>query len=563
MKKIILFAIIVMAITRVSAQTYNKLWIPDTLSGTTFNLKLKDSTVQFLSGKATPTTGINNDAFWGPTLFINKGDNVQMNVQNTLMDTTTIHWHGMHLAPVMDGGPHQPIPPSTTWQPYWKMLNNAATFWYHPHMHMMAVHQITAGIGGLLIVRDSLESSLKLPRTYGVDDIPLILTDRRFDKDNAFVDASYGDTMVTNGVLSAETHLPAQVVRFRILNASLERAYNIGFSDNRKFYVITTDGGLVDKPVGVTRFIIASAERVEILVDLGSDKGSTLDIKAYNASLPKGVSGFEPSNAPGPLANKLGARDFNILHINVDAATTNPITAIPSTLTTNTFWDESKATTTRKVSIIDSIINGRPTFAINHRIAFDMEHIDYTVKKDAYEIWEVSNTSVIAHPFHIHDIEFHILTRNGKAPADAEQGWKDVVLVHQNETVRFIALFDDFADSVHPFMFHCHIAAHEDAGLMGQFVVTQSGTSGIEKNNGAPKQVNVYPNPADGNIMVSMPEGEKIKNARLTNLLGQQLPLVLNTFTGNVDVSSLTSGLYLLQITSTTGTNYFARVIKN
>ena len=554
---------VTMAFTGVSAQTYNNLWIPDTLSGTTFNLKLKDSSVQYLSGKATATSGINKDAFWGPTLFINKGDSVHMNVLNSMGDTTTIHWHGMHLAPVMDGGPHQPIPPSTLWQPYWKMMNNAATFWYHPHMHMMAVHQITSGLGGLLIVRDSLESSLKLPRTYGVDDIPLILTDRRFDNTNQFVDASYGDTMVTNGILSAETHLPAQVVRFRILNASLERAYNIGFSDNRKFYVITTDGGLVDKPVSVTRFVISSAERVEILVDLSKDKNSTLDLKAYNASLPKGVSGFEPANQPGPLSNKLGARNFNILHINVDTANANPITSIPATLTTNVFWNESNATATRKVTIADSIINGRPTFAFNHRIAFDLNHIDYSVKKDAYEIWEVSNTSVIAHPFHIHDIEFHILTRNGVAPTAEEQGWKDVVLVHQNETVRFIAKFDDFADSVHPFMFHCHIAAHEDAGLMGQFVVTQSGTSGIEKNAINANPVNVYPNPTDGNILVSMPENEKIKNIRLTNILGQLVPASWNSFSRNIDISSLPSGLYLLQITSTNGTNYYARVIRN
>ena len=134
MRNLILCAMVTMAFTGVSAQTYNNLWIPDTLSGTTFNLKLKDSSVQYLSGKATATSGINKDAFWGPTLFINKGDSVHMNVLNSMGDTTTIHWHGMHLAPVMDGGPHQPIPPSTLWQPYWKMMNNAATFWYHPHI---------------------------------------------------------------------------------------------------------------------------------------------------------------------------------------------------------------------------------------------------------------------------------------------------------------------------------------------------------------------------------------------------------------------------------------------
>lgn len=93
-----------------SAQTYNALRIPDTLSGTTFNLAMKDTFAQILPGNQTITGGINAN-FWGPTLFINKGDTVHMNVQNNLNDSTTLHWHGMHLPAVMDGGPHQVIPP--------------------------------------------------------------------------------------------------------------------------------------------------------------------------------------------------------------------------------------------------------------------------------------------------------------------------------------------------------------------------------------------------------------------------------------------------------------------
>ena len=48
--------------------------------------------------------------------------------------------------------------------------------------------------------------------------------------------------------------MPAQIVRFRILNGAIERAYNIGFSDNRSFSVITSDGGLLNAPVAVTSY---------------------------------------------------------------------------------------------------------------------------------------------------------------------------------------------------------------------------------------------------------------------------------------------------------------------
>jgi blue copper oxidase len=102
--------------------------------------------------------------FEGPTLFFNKGDVVHMNVKNNLNDSTTLHWHGFHLPAVMDGGPHQVIPPGTLWQPYWKVTNNASTYWYHPHLHEMTLEQITKGIGGLIIVRDEIEDALGITK---------------------------------------------------------------------------------------------------------------------------------------------------------------------------------------------------------------------------------------------------------------------------------------------------------------------------------------------------------------------------------------------------------------
>ena len=151
-KNLYLAALLLLLCNATHAQ-YNQLWIPDTISGTTFNLNLRDTFVQYLPGDQTITSGING-AFWGPTLIFRKGDTVHMNVHNYLNDSTTIHWHGMHLPAVMDGGPHQVIPPGTVWQPYWLVSNNAATFWYHPHLHKETQAQITAGLGGFIIVRD-------------------------------------------------------------------------------------------------------------------------------------------------------------------------------------------------------------------------------------------------------------------------------------------------------------------------------------------------------------------------------------------------------------------------
>ena len=97
----------------------------------------------------------------------------------------------MHLPAVMDGGPHQRIDPGAVWTASFPVLNRASTYWYHPHHHAPAGqgvifdptstgYQVYEGLAGMIIVEDDVSDSLPLPRTYGVDDIPLIIQDRRF-----------------------------------------------------------------------------------------------------------------------------------------------------------------------------------------------------------------------------------------------------------------------------------------------------------------------------------------------------------------------------------------------
>lgn len=456
---------------------YNTLWIPDTLCGTDFSLRMHDTTKQYLNGFLTNTAAFNNNDILGPTLIFRKGSTVQMHVTNNLQDTTTVHWHGMHLPAVMDGGPHQVIAPGQTWNPVWVVKNDAATYWYHPHLHMKTSQQLVQGLSGMIIVRDDAENALALPRTYGVDDIPLILTEKRFDAvTKQFVVSRYGDTMMCNGTLHAQYNVPAQAVRFRLLNAAPERVYNIGLGNNMSFYVIASDAGLLDKPVPVTRYMMAPGERIEILVNLSTLLGKSISVRAFNASLPAGIAGSEADSAgtPSVLRSKLGKRDFDILRLNIIAATANGVAAIPSALVTNQAIDSALASVRRKITISQAgAACSDPVIKcawFNNRL-FDMQRMDYKVKQDAVEIWEITNNGIVAHPFHIHDVSFKIISKSDEPVPESEKGWKDVMLVKKGTTVRFIAKFSDYADSLHPYMYHCHMTFHEDEGLMGQFVV--------------------------------------------------------------------------------------------
>ncbi|NDC41555.1 MAG: T9SS C-terminal target domain-containing protein [Chitinophagia bacterium] len=557
-----LFTIITFCCLTATYGQYNQMSVPDTLSGTSFDLSIRDTFRQMIPGNQTITAAING-SWWGPTLIFRKGDVVHPTVHNQMADTTTIHWHGMHLPAIMDGGPHQVINPYSTWSPYWKVDNNAGLYWYHPHLHMEAEKQLTQGIGGLIIVRDSIESSLGLPRTYGVDDVPLVLTDRSFDATNQLTVVPYGDSMLTNGVLRAKYSIPAQVVRLRVLDAAIERAYNLGFSDNRNFYVIATDGGLLDTPVLVNRLLIHAGERYEILVNCTGQSGTTVDLKAYNASLSTTVAGGE-SFPGGPFANALGHADFNILHLSIGAATSSAITTVPHTLTTNTFYSASSAALTRNLSIIDSSgvpgITGAAAFVLNHKL-FDINYVNYSVPLDNTEIWEITSTSNFGHPFHIHDVEFYVLSVNGAAAPAYQQGWKDVIHVPARQTVKFITRFTDYSDSLHPYMFHCHIALHEDEGMMGQFVVgnAPSGIMNVAQNN----KLRIYPNPVKGLLRFEVDDLVTLNKALIININGATVKQfdIRNT-NDEIDISDLTYGMYFIRLVGNNGKSYIKSFVK-
>jgi bilirubin oxidase len=456
----------------------------------------------------------------------------------------------MHLPAVMDGGPHQVIPPGSTWQPYWEVKNDAATYWYHPHLHEMTEEQITKGIGGLIIVRDEVESKLALPRTYGIDDIPLVLTDRDFNTSNQFTVVPYGDSMMVNGTLRPQYTIPAQVVRFRILNGALERSYNLGFSDGRNFQVITSDGGLLAAPVSLTRYILHAGERIEILIDCSNDLGKSVNLRAYNSTLPQNIAGGDlfPN---GPFANFLARKDFDILRINVGSKTSNPITTIPTTLRTVNTIPATDAKITRSLTITDTNIvgNNGVSFLINHKL-FNINFNNYDLPLNNTEIWEITSTSNFGHPFHIHDVEFNILSSGGVAPAAAQAGWKDVVFVPARSTVKFIAKFDDYADSLHPFMYHCHISLHEDDGMMGQFVVTDK-TSSIKTVNKLATDFTIYPNPANEKLYFSFNNSEtKVYYVSILNIVGKAVIMLPRPeWQNGIDISNLAAGTYFVQLT--------------
>lgn len=511
MKKVFLLFCTVFIGKIVLAQ--NPLFIPPTMTGTSFNLNIQDGITQFYPGINTPTYGINGPLL-APTLIVNKWDWVTMNVTNSLTgfgNSTTIHWHGLHVPSMDDGGPHQVIAQGSTWSPSFQILNAAGTFWYHPHGDNKTDRHVSKGIAGMILVKDSAEAALTLPRTYGVDDFPVIVQSKAFDVLNQIAIATEGDTGIcVNGVMHPYLDAPAQVVRLRLLNGSSSRSYNFGFTANMPFKMIATDAGLLDSAITLTRLRLSPGERAEILLDLQGMIGQTIFLNSFSSEFPNGiygaatVTGMMGGTIPEYDLNPLNGADFGILQINVVAQTGNPVTTTPTTLIQNTPW--SAFTFSRNFSLApDTMMSAQGQVAGPFNINgshFDMGIINETVYLNTIEKWRVTNNTGIAHPFHIHDVHFYLLNINGAAVPNYEQGKKDVVLVMPMQYVEFITKFEDFADDSVPYMYHCHLLHHEDDGMMGSFVVID--TTGVGVHEIGEHSFNVFPNPSSGFITIQL-----------------------------------------------------------
>lgn len=418
-----------------------------------FSLTAAEGRTSFVPQGATPTLGYNG-TYLGPTLVAERGEQVRVDVTNALADTTTVHWHGMHLPAAMDGGPHTPITAGAVWQPTWTIDQPAATLWYHPHLHGRTREQVDAGLAGMFLVRDDDEAALALPRDYGVDDFPLIVQDRSFNADGSFAgslgmqfDGVLGDTVLVNGTVAPYLDVTTEKVRLRLLNGSSARMYDFAFADARTFDLIGTDGGLLPAPVASTDVPLSPGERAEIVVTV--HPGERIALR---------------SNAPDPALHA-GSAAFDVLQLRA-AASLTPSPDVPAHLADVPAPDPSGAVAERTFVMSGHNIDDRQ---------MDLGRADVVATVDTSEVWTVRNDNPLPHSFHVHDMQFRILAIDGSPPPARLAGYKDTIALEGDREYRLLVRFDDYADPATPYMYHCHLLWHEDQGMMGQFLVVEPG----------------------------------------------------------------------------------------
>ncbi|MFF8282415.1 multicopper oxidase family protein [Streptomyces albus] len=435
-----------------------------------FTLKARTGISSLVPGKKTPTWGINGP-FLGPTLRARRGDTVSVTFSNRLPETTTLHWHGMHLPAEFDGGPHQAVAPGSEWRPTWRLDQPAATLWYHPHPHGRTADHVTRGIAGLFLIEDEHSESTGLPHTYGVDDVPLILQDRAFHDDGSlslrgvsFVEelagagslGVLGDNIFVNGTPNPHLTVTTRLVRLRVLNGSNARVYNLGLTDGRSFHLVAQESGLLPAPLRLRRLQLAPAERAEIVVPF--EPGEKVVLRSFPPDL---KVGFPNGRLDG------GEDTFDLIQFRA-AEKLRGSGELPAKLPGAPEQVVAPDSATRRSFDLSGVqINGR---------AMDMNRIDQVMPARAVELWDVQGIDGLPHSFHVHGTSFSVVSYGGRPTPERLRGLKDTVYLPPQETVRLAVPIPEYVDPVTPYMFHCHMLKHEDQGMMGQFTVVKPGT---------------------------------------------------------------------------------------
>jgi bilirubin oxidase len=388
----------------------------------------------------------------GPTLQLREGDSVIVHFRNALPESSTVHWHGLHLPFIADGSPFHPVPPGGRHDYVFRVRPGAAgTYWYHPHPHHRTGHQVAMGLYGAIVVRAADD-----PLPASLTERVLLLSDNRFRDDDAIdlpahgspqarLDAENGRegdvVFVSGAVLPTLVIRSGEVQRWRVINASAARVYRLELPGHTLLQV-GTDGGLFERPVEVRELVLGVGERAELLVRGTGAPGTRTALRAlpYDRYIPQ----TRPTDWDRP-------RDLATLQY-ADDPPVAPI-VLPTVLRRVSPLDTTRATATRVMVLTQHLINGR---------GMDPARVDVSARVGATEIWEVENLVGMDHPFHLHGFQFQVLSRNGVP--EPYPSWKDVVNVPRHETARFVVRYDR-----HPgkWMFHCHILDHEDHGMMG------------------------------------------------------------------------------------------------
>ncbi len=429
------------------------------------NLEASESLVNLANKQAYLLTY--NGQIPAPRLEAKPGDLVRIHFANNLEQPTNIHYHGLHI-PIAGNADNVflHINPGEKITYEFQLLPDhpSGTFWYHPHLHGLVAEQLFGGLAGLFIVRGKID---EIPEIQTAQEEFLVLQDFSPDERGKRATSAHmslmmgreGNIITVNGQINPNIFLPANgMLRLRILNASPSRFYRLAL-ENHLFYQIAIDGHSLSEPIEVNELLLTPGQRADVLVKGDRELGQ---YRLLNLPYDRGSMGImgggmmrdrNRNNQDQPIVlatvNYKSAVEFLALPTRLAS-----ISALPESQTVRSFELNHGMNPTVGMAFL---INGEP---------YNGARLDTEVKLNTVEDWQIANTGVMDHPFHIHGNAFQVISRNGTS--ESLLTWRDTILVKRGETVRIRIPFRDFEGLT---VYHCHVLDHEDLGMMGNLMI--------------------------------------------------------------------------------------------
>jgi spore coat protein A len=460
--------------------------IPEVLTGRNIRIHMQRAKVAIMPHGPKTRMWTYGGSYPGPTIVRPAGRETRVRFVHRLprrAGAMTVHLHGDHHAPEHDGQPTtQLVRPgqSRVYEyplTYGGLPEPSSFFFYHDHRMDKTARNNWRGLQGMFVVEDASESKLRLPE--GKRDVPLMLSDRSFRRDNALTnpfahgvrmvghhgamawlgphappdDATVGTHVLVNGRYAPYLRVSATRYRLRLLNASHFSAYSVGLSDGRPLLQVGTGNGLLHRPVVRDRVLLGPAQRADVIVDFHGAAGRDLVLDSVPA-------------APGETG--ADARQAALMQFRVGAEARDPSrlpARLPSPELVRVPAEVSKTWT---FDLGGNDHHG--TFWSVNGHAFDPDRVDHRARLGSVERWRLRNTSDMTHYVHIHAEQWRTVLRDGKPPPPWEQGLEDTWRLEPGEVVEVAARFKDYTG---PFMIHCHMLDHEDHGMMARFDVVK------------------------------------------------------------------------------------------
>jgi FtsP/CotA-like multicopper oxidase with cupredoxin domain len=464
------------------------------------------------------------DGLQSPTLHLRPGDTLNLSVTNrnpppppgsptevvtnpldrcgdvTMTITSlNVHFHGTNTSPTChsDQVVHTIINSGETFKYSVKFPPNEppGLYWYHPHVHGISEAAVQGGASGAIIV-EGIENVQQ--GVAGLPERVLMIRDQIPDPSISSCQTP-GATLPSGAIVPSWdvslNYVPILCPRFkpavinmkpgqrefwRVANASADTIIDLQVQYDGKAQPLlivaldgvptgSQDGTMQGQLVAQTGVLLAPAARAEFNVTAPSVEVKSAQFLTLNVDTgPDGDA--DPTR---PLASI----------VTTAAPPSLPVIAAPSKPANHELFEGlAKARVTAKRTLYFSEVLSDPSNPASPTnffitvdgttpVLFDPNNPPAIVTtQGAVEDWTIENRALEHHEFHMHQIHFLLLERNGVPVSPEQSQYLDMIQVpywsgtgpYPSVKVRMDFRGMDIGD----FVYHCHILGHEDAGMM-------------------------------------------------------------------------------------------------